>query len=79
MVEPSITGPTWNLPASSVGGVGAAGAAGGEEREEVWRESEASAATYEWLCGRDSPQGNSPTAGGSDAVEAIHIGEEAER
>ena len=68
MVEPSVTGPTWD-PAAA------------EDVEEEWRRSEASNATYEWLCGRDCHKGPSAsaTSGAEQAVAAIWRGSEAER
>ena len=42
MVEPCVTGPTWDTTTQH-----------DYPSESEWRESEASGATYEWLCGRD--------------------------
>jgi hypothetical protein len=87
MVEPCLIGPSWNTQEEEEEEV-----VQEEGQEEDWPESEASAATYEWLCGRDVTPSHTmlqPDGGGGDGVvdltavertvAAIHNGREPDR
>lgn len=70
MVEPCITGPTWDTGGARVDTSLLEGSEQHDTNEGGWRNSEASVATYEWLCGRDVvhelPRARATAAGEND-------------